>query len=467
MRARLRALAARPAGWALGKRLLAVALMLVLIVLPLAGAGLAYNFRAAVTASFDQRLSSLLHVLLAELEIDPASHQLQLPLSLGEARFDRVFSGWYWQITDGHGTTRVSRSLWDQRLPVTEAGGMTLRNLIGPRGEPLRVIERDVRLPGHPYPLHVSVAASREELEAEVAHFQWLLTLSLVALAGLLLGGLAIQIRWGLAPLRRLVANLEAVEAGQVERLDTRLPGELSDLAGAMNEVLERDRRLIERGRAAAGNLAHALKTPISVLHTVADRLPDAQREQVRQEVTRLDEAVRHHLARASAASGATLAGRVNIGEVVAPVVDGLARLAQRRGIVLERHIDEAANVRMDPQDLQELVGNLLDNALRWAERRVVLEIVGESGGAGLHIEDDGPGMTPEQREAALARGARLDERRSGSGLGLAIVEELVTLYGGRLTLERARLGGLAAHVWLPGGTLVSHPFRQLSSADG
>ncbi|TDX31425.1 signal transduction histidine kinase [Modicisalibacter xianhensis] len=467
MKARLRALAARPAGWSLGKRLLAVALMLVLLVLPLAGAGLAYNFRAAVTASFDQRLSSLLHVLLAELEIDPANRQLQLPVSLGEARFDRVFSGWYWQITDGQGTARVSRSLWDQRLPVTEAEGMTLRNLTGPRGEPLRVIERDVRLPGHPYPLHVSVAASREELEAEVAHFQWLLTLSLVALAGLLLGGLAIQIRWGLAPLRRLLANLEAVEAGQAERLDPRLPGELSDLASAMNEVLERDRRLIERGRAAAGNLAHALKTPISVLHTVADRLPEAQREQVRQEVTRLDEAVRHHLARASAASGATLAGRVNIGEVIAPVVEGLARLAQRRGIVLERYIDPVLSVRMDPQDLQELVGNLLDNALRWAERRVVLEVVGEADGVGLHIEDDGPGMTPEQREAALARGARLDERRSGSGLGLAIVEELVTLYGGRLTLERARLGGLAARVWLPGGTLVSHPSRQLSSADG
>ena len=171
----------------------------------------------------------------------------------------------------------------------------------------------------------------------------------------------------------------------------------------------------------------------------------------MRDELGRIDQAVRHHLARASAAGGATLAGRVHLGEAIAPVVDGLARLAGRRGIALERDIDASLAVRMDPQDLQELVGNLLDNALRWAGRRVSLRVAGEVGGVRLSIEDDGPGMSAEQREAALARGARLDERRSGSGLGLAIVEDLMTLYGGTLSLDDSPLGGLAAHVWLPG----------------
>lgn len=451
MKAHLRALAARPAGWSLGSRLLAVALALVLLVVPLAGVGLAYNFRQAVTASFDQRLASLLQVVLADLEYDPRAERLIMTRSLGDARFARVFSGWYWQVTDGQNITRVSRSLWDQRLPVSMAEGVTLRDIVGPRGEPLRVIERDVRLPGLARPLHVSVAASREELDAEVARFEWLLSLSLLTLAGLLLLGLAVQIRWGLAPLRRLHANLKAVEAGEAERLDTRLPGELSELAGAMNEVLERDRRLIERGRAAAGNLAHALKTPVSVLQTLADRLPEKPRRQVRDEVERIDEAVRHHLARASAAGGATLSGRVRLNDAIAPVVDGLARLAARRGIALERDIGSEFGVRMDPQDLQELVGNLLDNALRWAEGRMTLSVRAEEGGVALRIDDDGPGMTPAQREAALGRGARLDERRSGSGLGLAIVEDLVTLYGGRLMLEDSGLGGLAVRVWLPG----------------
>ncbi|WP_233440415.1 sensor histidine kinase [Modicisalibacter coralii] len=457
---RLRALASRPAGWSLGQRLLAAALGLVVVILPLAGLGLAYNFRESVTASFDQRLSSLLQVVLADLDYDPAEQRLQVSHSLGDARFQRVFSGWYWQITDRQGTSLVSRSLWDQRLPVSMADGISVRNISGPRGEPLRVIERDVHLPGHPQRLHVSVAASREELDAEVARFEWLLGLSLLTLGGLLIGGLALQIRWGLAPLRRLHADLERVESGAGERLDTRLPGELSELAEAMNEVLERDRGLIERGRSAAGNLAHALKTPVSVLKTVADRLPEAQRRQVRDELGRIDEAVRHHLARASAAGGSTLTGRVRIGEAIAPVVDGLARLAGRRGIALERELDPELTVRMDPQDLQELVGNLLDNAMRWAERRVRLRVHAEDDGVCLLIEDDGPGMSAAQREAALARGARLDEHRSGSGLGLAIVEDLMTLYGGSLNLETAALGGLAARVRLPGATPASPRHR-------
>lgn len=451
MKSRLRALATHPAGWPLGKRLLAAALALVVVVMPLAGAGLAYNFRESVTASFDQRLASLLQMVLAELEFDAAGQQLNVPSSLGDARFDRVFSGWYWQVTDTRQLTRVSRSLWDQRLPVSMSDGATVRDILGPRDEPLRVAERDIRLPGHADRLHVSVAASRQELDAEVARFEWLLTLSLVTLAVLLLGGLAVQIRWGLAPLRRLHANLKDVEAGRAAQLDTHLPGELSELASAMNEVLERDRRLIERGRAAAGNLAHALKTPVSVLQVLSDRLPDNQRGQIKEEVVRINDAVRHHLARASAASGATLTGRIRLGEVVVPVVGGLSRLAQRRGILLEQHIQAELSVRVDPQDLQELVGNLLDNALRWADRRVTLSAVAAEAGVRLRIEDDGPGMSAAQRETALGRGARLDERRSGSGLGLAIVEDLMALYGGRLTLGESRLGGLMAEVWLPG----------------
>ncbi|GEK73063.1 MULTISPECIES: sensor histidine kinase [Halomonas] len=440
-----------PTRWSLARRLLLAAGVLVLVVLPLAGGGLAYTFRQTVTASFDERLDSMLRVLLASVEREPLSGRLTVAPALGDARFERVFSGWYWQVGDGQGTTRISRSLWDQRLPLSgSADGVTRRDITGPRGEPLRLIERRIRLANYPRPLRVGLAVSRQELDDEVARFEWLLWLSLLTLGVLLLGGLAAQIRWGLAPLRRLHADLREVEAGREERLGTRLPAELGELAGAMNEVLARDRRLIERGRAAAGNLAHALKTPISVLGTLAGRHPEPER--IRAELTRLDEAVRHHLARASAAGGASLAGRVRVDEALAPVIDGLGRLAERRGIVLDAELEDALSLRVDAQDLQEMVGNLLENALNWAQGRVTLRVAGEAGEACLDIEDDGPGMSPEQREAALARGARLDERRSGSGLGLAIVEDLMALYGGRLTLEAAPLGGLAARIRLPLG---------------
>ncbi|KAF0809744.1 sensor signal transduction histidine kinase [Alcanivorax sp. S71-1-4] len=435
-----------------GLRLWIAALVLVLVILPLAGLALAYNFRQAVNHSFDERLGTLLNVVLAGVRYDPLAGQLVVTRSLGDARFDRVFSGWYWQASDGETLAVTSRSLWDQRLAVRlpATPGQVAFDTVGPRDTPLRAMQRPILLASLGRPLYVTVAASREEPDAEVRSFERLLGLSLLALAVLLLTGLALQIRWGLTPLRRMRAALRRVEAGDASRLDDQgLPGELADLATAMNEVIDKDQRLIERGRNAAGNLAHALKTPVAVLQTQADRLPPAQREQVRAELARIDDAVRHHLARASAAGGAALAGRTRVLPVIRPVLEGLGRLAARRGLVLETALDEQLTLRMDPQDLQELFGNLLENALGWAHTRVRVTLARNAEQGQLCIEDDGPGMTAGQREAALARGARLDEQRPGSGLGLAIVAELVTLYGGTLDLDDSPLGGLRVSISL------------------
>lgn len=436
----------------LARRLIVASIILVLVIVPVVGVGLSFSFRESASASFDERLASMHKVLLTSLDQDPLSGELSVQERLGDSRFERVYSGWYWQISDGKSLTHVSRSLWDQRLPIPTSLGTQWGTIEGPRGQSLRIVDQALRLPGHPEPVHVTLAVSRQELNAEVARFEWLLWLSLIALSVLLLVGLALQIRWGLAPLRALHADLRAVKEGQSERLDTNLPGELAELAETMNEVLDHDRRLIERGRSAAGNLAHALKTPVSVLQAQAERLPDVERRQVREEVARIDAAVRHHLARASAAGSAALAARVEILKVIEPVVSGLERLAGRRGIRLERVIPAELKLRVDPQDLQELTGNLLENALDWAHSRVELSFRLDDGGVCMCLEDDGPGMTEEQRTAVLERGVRLDERRPGSGLGLAIVGDLVTLYGGRLALTESSLGGLQVKVWLPGG---------------
>lgn len=441
----------------LGARLLLAALILVILLLPLADLGLTWAFRQSATASFDSRLESQLNALLAGVQVDSVAQQLRLTRSLGDARFERVYSGWYWQVTDGDDLTLVSRSLWDQRLPLpAEQDGVNVHSVDGPRDEKLRMIEREIRLPGVARGIHVALAGSTRELDREVTRFERLLVMALASFAILLLAGMALQMRWGLAPLRRLSANLRAVEEGEVERLDTRLPTELQELSLAMNSVLERDRRLIERGRAAAGNLAHALKTPVSVLKTQAERFPPESRESINIELSRIDDAVRHHLARASAAGGIAFSGRVAVGKSIEPVVQGLRRLAERRGIRFKAHIDPRAMACVDPQDLQELTGNLLENALRWARSDVSFAVSRVETGVRLRIEDDGPGMTREQSEAALARGVRLDARGAGSGLGLAIVEDLMALYGGRLELERAELGGLAADVWLPASSVSS-----------
>ena len=431
-------------------RLLLAVLLMVLLALPVAGWLLAHHYRTAAVNAFDERLEATLNVVIAGVTYDPLAGQLNYERALGDPRFDHVYSGWYWQITDDANHSVTSRSLWDQRLPVLESERVTARTLPGPRGQQLRVVERDIYLAPLEAPLHVSVAARDDDLREDIQEFQQMLWLGLLGLGALLLGVLALQVRWGLAPLRRMNANLREVEQGRTEQLETRLPDELATLAKSMNAVLARDQRLIERGRHTAGNLAHALKTPISVMRLLAKQLPSESRSAWEAELSRIDSAVRHHLARASAAGEGVRFAPVALQGTLAPLITGLARLAQRRHITLRQTVDSGVRVHMDGQDLQEMVGNLLDNALRWGKSDVHIRLQAQSEMLLLVVSDDGPGMTPQECQAAVQRGRRLDEQRSGSGLGLAIVTDLVTLYHGQMRLQRAESGGLEVVIELP-----------------
>jgi len=431
-------------------RMLVAALILVLLILPAAGALLSWNFREAAYSAFDERLGSLLNVVLAGVTYDIREDALVSNRQLGDSRFDRVFSGWYWQVTDDGARVLTSRSLWDQRLVPSHQSGLHARTVSGPRGEKLRLLERDVRRPNLDETLHVMVAADLDEVEVQIGRFQALLWSSLATLGGLLLLLIFLQIRWGLAPLRRIEKSLKSVEQGQRQFVETDLPQELSRLAAAINTVLERDQRLIERGRTAAGNLAHALKTPVSVLAGQAERLPEEQQAAMKAELRRLDDAVRHHLARASAAGPVALGAEQPVAEVLKPVVEGIARLAERRGLTFTHRVPGQVRCRIEAQDLQEMVGNLLENAVNWARTEIALDVGAESDGLVLQVGDDGPGMPEAERGTALTRGGRLDESVPGSGLGLAIVTDLVSLYGGQVTLGDSPSGGLEARVRLP-----------------
>lgn len=436
--------------WSVATRMLVSALVLVLLVLPVAGALLSWNFREAVNTSFNDRLESLLNVVIAGVTYDVAGNDLVLDSALGDPRFDRVYSGWYWQAWDGAGRVITSRSLWDQRLPLPDSGRLSFSEAPGPRGQDLRIAARIVQLPNAPDDVRVSVALDLAEVREEVARFQTLLVTSLTTLGILLLIMIGFQIRWALHPMRRLEANLRAMEAGQRSSLDTDLPEELSRLARAINQVLEHDQVLIERGRATAGNLAHALKTPVSVLYTLCESLPVTKQTAFRKELQRLNEAVRHHLARASAAGPAALGGGVDVSEALEPVLTALSTLARRRGIQVKHTLSVTRRVNVEQQDLQEVIGNLVENAANWAQSQVSVSVEQGLEGITIIVDDDGPGMSESERARALGRGARLDESRSGSGLGLAIVNDLVGLYGGALSLARSRYGGLRAQAWFP-----------------
>lgn len=435
-------------------RLLLAVLVMVGLALPIAGMLLSHHYHTSATQAFDERLGATLNVIMAGVTYDRLEQQLVYDRALGDPRFESVYSGWYWQITDGEQHTLASRSLWDQRLPVIDNENLNARSLIGPRGQSLRVVERDIYLAPLEAPLHISVAARDDVLTSDIREFQQLLWGGLVGLGVLLLGVLALQVRWGLAPLRRMHANLYDVEQGRAEQLDTRLPEELATLAASMNAVLARDQRLIERGRHTAGNLAHALKTPLSVMRLQLRQLPEANRRAWEVELERVDSAVRHHLARASAAGEGVRFAPIDLHTTLTPLMNGLSRLAQRRDIVLRQRWDQKIKVHMDEQDIQELVGNLMDNALRWAHSEMQLNVKVDEQQLILSVSDNGPGMSEAECQQAVQRGQRLDEQRSGSGLGLAIVRDLVALYSGQMHLARASTGGLEVVVELP---VVAH----------
>jgi signal transduction histidine kinase len=371
---------------------------------------------------------------------------------LGDPRFEQPFSGWYWQISDPQGTFTRSRSLWDEILSTAPppADGLVLRRpLVGPRGQSLRAVERDVTLPEGDKIRHFLVAANDAEVHDEISRFDRLLLFSLGGFILLLALGASIQIGYGLRPLRRLTADLARLRAGNEKRLAGNYPAETAPLAEALNNLLERQEQQIERARRLAGDLAHGIKTPLSVLKIELEH-PDGPDTALCLE--RIDAAralLDRHLARASA--GFLIQGKTT---PVLPIALALSDLMRRihagKNLSIKTDGQDDVAFRGEKEDLEEMLGNLLDNACKWAKLEVLINLSKEGKNLIIAIEDDGAGLPTEARLQALTRGKRLDESKPGSGLGLSIVADLAELYGGELALNASPLGGLKAILNLP-----------------
>nr|WP_275949659.1 HAMP domain-containing sensor histidine kinase [Nevskia ramosa] len=319
--------------------------------------------------------------------------------------------------------------------------------LLGPRGEPLRAKQLDLLLPTGGSPVHLLIAGPQREIEIEVAAFNRLLVIALGSLGLLLIAAFAVQIRWGLAPLRRLGDQLKRVRSGDQPTLGTslprELPGDLAEVATAINEVLAHQQALIERARSATGNLAHALKQPLAALHLQLDG-EKLDRSAVRESLARIGETVDHHLSRAAAAGRVSgLYGRASLRDSLLPIVEAVRSIHVARGLTIVAELPAGRSVRIDVQDLQELAGNLLDNAALAARSEVRLSVIDEADGLLMLIDDDGPGIPDAAHALVIERGVRLDEQRPGSGLGLSIVRDLAELHGLALSLSASPLGGL------------------------
>ena len=298
-------------------------------------------------------------------------------------------------------------------------------------------------------PATVAVATPRETITRPILGAMAPLILSLLALGILLAIATLVQLRLGLRPLDRLRDDVAAVRNGRADRLSEDQPVELAPLAAELNALVADNQAALAAARGTAANLAHGLKTPIATLALVAGepgRDPDGRLATL---VARLDATVRHHLGRARA-SIASARVATPVGAVAEGIATALRHIHADRDIVIAVDIPHDLSVAVDRTDLDEMIGNLADNAMRWARSRVVIGALAASGSAVITIQDDGPGIPAIERERALAKGARLDERGEGHGFGLAIAHELAILYGGDLTLGDAPDGGLAATLTLP-----------------
>jgi signal transduction histidine kinase len=452
----------------LALRLFLSATVWTVVILLVTGFVLSGLYRQAVERAFDRRLGVYLKTLIADIA-SPDIPIAKTGQMLGEPLFELPLSGWYWQVTRldrAQPETASSRSLWDRGLPhladqhvAAEPDGSRKSYVQGPEDQRLRLVERNVDL-GDEGRYLVAVGGDAAELDDEIWAFNGAIAATFVVLAAVLLLTTLFQVRFGLAPLKRISVSLAAIRSGHAEKLEGSFPVEIEPLARETNALIDANREIVERARTHVGNLAHALKTPLSVMVNEATaRADDPLAAKVREQTDIMRDQVTRHLERARLAARTKVVGTLTD---VVPVVQSIARTMEKThrdknlGIALD--LPAHAHFRGERQDLEEMVGNLVDNACKWTSSRVAIEVLldGPAPDRREHVrvvvDDDGPGLTPAEREQVARRGLRLDESKPGSGLGLSIVVELADLYGGALNLGTAPIGGLRAELVLPAG---------------
>jgi signal transduction histidine kinase len=439
-------------GWSLA------ALVIVAVVL-------AFLFQQAAIRRVDQGLHELIDNLVRYSTVDAATQEVFAP-PLTDERALAAYSGRYWEIAEPTADGQVrpitrSYSLFDAVLQTppnlvarfkAAPGKSVAYDTRGPLNEPLRARAQQNWLPGRPTPVIFLAAEDRTAVNRDVRGFVVATAVAFLLLGGGLIAAIVVQVRVGLRPLFELRREVAAVRRGKAERLAHAYPVELIPLAEELNALVAHNQEVVERQRTHVGNLAHALKTPISVMLTEAGQRPGPLADVVSRQAETMRQQVDHHLRRARAAARAQGQGeRTSVAEVLDELARTLERIFRDKGVEIDWDAADDLYFQGERQDLLEIAGNAMENACKWGRARV--RVRAESAGEErlrLTVEDDGPGLPEEARDAALRRGERLDESAPGSGLGLSILHELARAYGGDLKLDSSSLGGLRLEVVLP-----------------
>jgi signal transduction histidine kinase len=441
-------------------RLFAAGAASILVALTIAGIGLLLLFERHVERRIDIELEAHLRQLVSGIDRSPDG-SLEVARPPAEPRFLEPLSGLYWQVTvEPNGPVLRSRSLWDASLDLPSdplADTDVHQHIIaGPGPSSLLTVERSVTLPSNLGGARVraAVAVDRGEVHAAGRVFGADLMPSLILLAAFLVAAAWAQVLIGLRPLHAVRRRLHEVRTGREARLGTNFPDEVRPLAAEVDHLLDAQEAAIARARTRAADLAHGLKTPLTILASDAEELRARGETSIADEIATVTDGMRRHVERELVRARAGIRVRTGAPQRLRPVIEQIVGVLRRtpRGQPLnwEIAIADDLEVRADSQDIAEIFGSLGENAAKWAAGRVRVEGRCEGTVVNVSVEDDGPGVPDDQIGSVLARGGRLDEAQPGTGLGLAIARELTEAYGGSLSLKRSSLGGLSVEVCFP-----------------
>ena len=424
------------------------------ITILLIGGGLALDrvLTSSVERNFDNQLEYVLTAMIASAEIDNVG-EVKMIRPLGDQRFLEPNSGLYWQITGPGAIPFPSRSLWDRDLrivPVESDRAVHFRNSTEFNDEPLRIAERVIMLPDSDIQWTFMVAQNRDSLDAQIVELRSVLVTSFLLLALGLIILVALQTFYGLWPLRAVRQSIAHMRSGRESRVTEALPDEVMPMVNELNALLDHNEKQAEESRRHAGNLAHALKTPLTVImNSATAKAPDLS-EAVIREATTMRRQVDHHLARARAVGRRGHShSRADVWDSLESVERAVSRLYSH--VRLDMAGDKTLAARVERQDLDEMLGNLIENAAKYGGGSVFVTVEEAGGFVEMLVEDDGKGIPEDERERIFDRGARLDTGKPGTGLGLAIVRDVAEIYDGSVSLEESEdLGGLLARLRLP-----------------
>ena len=444
----------------LALRLFLSASVWILLTLFSGGLLLSDIFKESSEKAFEDKLNLFIETLIGSSKID-SKESITVVNPLGDPRFFQPYSGWYWQINNGSKTLVRSRSMWDQVLTLdkrliggraqfinsSQQNSKNLKKTVS--SQELIIIQREISFPGFDSPLTFMVSGDTEEYKSSIKQFNNVLISSLLLLGFGLFLSVFLQVKYGLLPLKKIKNSLFKIRNGDAVKLEENYPTEVSPLAKEINILLEHNHKIVERAKTHVGNLAHALKTPLAVISNHINL--KEKNSIINPQIELIKKYVEKYLDKANSSGAQKISKeKVNINYHTGKIIKIFEKINPNIKIIL---INKKKELKFlgSSDDLDEILGNILENACKWSKKNIQLNIEKHSSNEVIfEISDDGPGLPKSRREEVFARGFRLDEQIPGTGLGLNIVKDIVEQYSGKVWLSESSLGGLRVSIILP-----------------